>query len=385
MFVPDFSPSSLAERQLWTLILSVSGIGKQTFSKILDLCQRHQLSLEEWWNRVWRQETLLGLDALKSQHVRDFRKIFTPSSYAEYLQEKAIKVVLEPDPEFPALLKECDERPLVLFVKGDTSLWNVTPLAVVGTRKMTGYGQLVTQKLVTELVNSGVTIISGGMYGVDLCAHHTALEQQGRTVAVLGCGFDHWYPEAIKKQGEALLAQGATLVTEFPPFMPPIKGNFPSRNRIVAGMSVGVLVTEAGLESGSHITAGKALDYGREVFAVPGPITNPYSQGTKWLVNQGATLVTSADDILEELGYRLPLKPKFLGKKLPLSESTLTQPLHFDHPLEKKVYQEIEIQPLSSDDLIQRLDVPIDQLTATLSQLEIKGFLKRQGVWWMLP
>jgi DNA processing protein len=373
------------DRSWWIAILSISGVGQQTFTKIRTKCQHHQLSLGEWWARadqVESQAGFFGLDKKTFHHLREFKTKFTVTSYPEYLQEKQIQVVLEPDAQYPELLSEAEEKPLILFVKGSTAHWNVAPLAVVGTRKMTGYGELVTRLLVADLVNNGLSIISGGMFGVDMQAHQTALEQDGKTVAVLGFGFDHWYPEFDKKRGQALLAQGATFVTEFPPFVPPIKGNFPSRNRIVAGMSLGVLVTEAGLESGSHITAIKAVEYNREVFAVPGPITNPYSEGTKWLVNQGATLVTSADDVLTELGYRAPASFKSLGKK---TVTELAPPvLHFDEPLEANIYQLIKAQPASSEELWQKGAVPIEQLTAVLSQLEMKGFLKKYGDLWMV-
>ncbi len=368
-----------ADRVFKIAILSVSGIGKQTFGKISRFCSQHQISLSEWWSLSRQAGKLPGLDVKQGHQLRQFQTSFSPDGFQIYLQERHSSVVLDTDQDYPELLTESEEGPAILFIKGEKPSWSITPLAVVGTRKMTGYGEMVTRTLVAQLIDNGVTIVSGGMYGVDMQAHVTALDQKGKTIAVLGFGFDHWYPDVDKERGAALLARGATLVSEFPPFMPPMAGNFPSRNRIVAGMSLGVLVTEAGLESGSHITAGKAVEYNREVFAVPGPITNPFSEGPKWLVNQGAHLVTSADDILEHLGYRASLKPTLLTPKT----GRQARP-RFRTPLEKILYQELSQQSLSSEGLLAKCQVPIEQLTAVLSQMEINGFLHRDGDWWMV-
>lgn len=368
----------VTENQLWAAILSIPGIGKERFTLIQEWCQHRGVSLEEWWNqaevitqRGW------GLNRGQKQRLGEFKRRFSVSGYAEWLDEKKIKVVSVLDKEYPFLLQECPQKPLLFFVKGSTTTWDQKPVAVVGTRKMTGYGETVTKTLVRQLARVGATIISGGMYGVDMVAHQTALAAGGSTVVVLGFGFDYWYPEMDRLKGEYLLERGATLITEFPPFIPPIPGNFPSRNRIVAGMSLGVVVTEAAKKSGSHITAELAAEFGRDVFAVPGPITNPYSVGTKNLINQGAILVSSAQDIFDELGWglsRVPHAKKGESKGLSLCESEF----------EQQLYLELQAQSLNVDDLADRVSCDISQLVPTLTMLELRGVLKKQGNLWLI-
>ncbi len=365
------------EKQVWTAILSIPGIGKERFLLAQKWCELHQVNLEEWWNRSESiTERGWGLNRGQKRRLAEFKRRFTLQSYSEWLAEKKIEVMCVLDKEYPFLLQECEQKPLLFFVKGPTNTWNAKPVAVVGTRKITGYGETVTRTLVRQLARVGTTIISGGMYGVDMVAHETALAAGGSTVVVLGFGFDYWYPEVDRKKGEKLLARGATLISEFPPFIPPIPGNFPSRNRIVAGMSLGVLVTEAGKKSGSHITAGWAADFGREVFAVPGPITNPYSEGTKNLINQGATLVTSVNDIFDQLGWG--------SSRVQRQAENFSSLSLCENEFEQRIYLELQAQSLGVDDLAQCLVCSIAQLTPTLTMMELRGAIKRQGNLWLI-
>ena len=193
------------------------------------------------------------------------------------------------------------DPPSALFVKGKLPPQSLPLIAVVGTRKVTDYGREVTTLLTKQLVAAGFGIVSGFMYGVDAIAHQTAIEAGGITIGVLGFGFDHMFPKSHIRLANEVLNHNGCLLTEFPSWQPPLPQNFPLRNRIVSGMSVGVLVTEAASKSGSLITARLAAEQGREVFAVPGPITSEFCNGTKNLINLGAKLVTNVDDILEEL------------------------------------------------------------------------------------
>lgn len=202
---------------------------------------------------------------------------------------------------YPYLLTQIDDPPKELYIQGELPDDKLPKLAIVGTRQITPYGVKVTKYFTKALVEKGFVIVSGFMYGVDRVAHETAMACGGKTIGVLGFGFDYMYPQNQKNLAAAMIASGNCLVTEYPPNTPPKPANFPKRNRIVSGMCLGILVTEAKPKSGSKITARLASEQGREVFAVPANIGSPFGEGTKELVNLGAKLVTRVEDILEEL------------------------------------------------------------------------------------
>ncbi len=220
----------------------------------------------------------------------------------EWCQKNAISIVTNSDTVYPHLLSQIADPPEALYSKGALPSDLVPKIAVVGTRHVTSYGRMVTERLTSQLVELGFTIVSGMMYGVDTIAHVTTVKSKGTTIGVLGYGFGvPYYPREQQHVAEAILSSGGCLISEYPPWQPPTRYTFPQRNRIVSGLSLGVIVTEAAAKSGSKITARLAAEQGREVFAIPGPIDSPYSEGTKELINLGATLVSNADDILEQL------------------------------------------------------------------------------------
>lgn len=209
------------------------------------------------------------------------------------------------DVRYPKRLREIPDPPSELYIQGEVPDFSLPMIAIVGTRHVTTYGEKVTQFFTRELIKAGFTIVSGFMYGVDAIAHQTALKEQGRTIGVLGFGFDYMYPANHRSLAKQMIDSGNCLITEFLPDQPPRPWSFPKRNRIVSGLCLGVLVTEAAKKSGSKITARLAAEQGREVFTVPGAIDSLYSEGTKELVNLGAKLVTNVDDILEEFSNQL--------------------------------------------------------------------------------
>ncbi len=212
-------------------------------------------------------------------------------------------VVAIDSPHYPRLLREISDPPVVLYVRGTGSKINLEKIiAVVGTRHPTAYGRNITKKLVTDLVALGYTIVSGLAYGVDAVAHQTAIDAGGKTIAVLGCGIDIIAPPVNTDLYWAIVRGHGAIVSEIPPGVRTDKQRFVTRNRIISGLSLGVLVTEGARNSGSLITANYAASQGREVFAVPGSVTNVYSGATSFLLKNGAKLVESADDIIEELG-----------------------------------------------------------------------------------
>lgn len=215
---------------------------------------------------------------------------------------RGMRLVGFEDAEYPPLLRHSDNPPAFLYALGPVVDWQgAIVVAVVGARNMTDYGKMVTEKFAHELAEFGAIVVSGLMYGVDTTAHMAALEAGGQSVAVLGYGFNHSYPEDHQSQIQRFLKLGGTLFTEYAPWIPPVAGQFPARNTIVAGMSEAILVTEAAEGSGTMITVQSGIDNGRHIFAVPGPIDNPYTAGTRQLINEGATLVASAAEIIAQL------------------------------------------------------------------------------------
>lgn len=372
----DFSAVSLAA------LVSIPGIGQRTASHILRQVEEKGLKWQEFWagrEKIWRD---FNLSEMQENGLKSFTTEHTIESYFERLLKKEIRVINEHSAEYPPLLKEIDQPPVVLFVRGGEMQWQPerTPIAVVGTRHMTAYGKLVTEKITEELVWSEATIISGFMYGVDVCAHTTALENSGKTVGILGFGFDFMYPRSQQKLYQECLAKGMTYISPFSPDVQPILGNFPARNAVVAGMSAAVVVTEAAEKSGTHITAGFAVDFGRTVCAVPGPITSPYSQGTKWLVNQGAVLVQSGEEVLQEVmgGWQ---KRTFSKKNL-VCNATTTQKR--SATLQEKIVSLLQCSSLTEDEFSEELCIPISTLTSELTLLEIQGSIVKEAGKWFL-
>jgi len=423
------SPSQkLQEKKLITTLISIDGIGRTTLRRWLKILKKYEQTPNELW--VGKQSIcrLCRVNEKIQESIKNFKKEHTIESYWELLKKKKVSVVLDSDDNYPSLLKHADDRPLLLYVKGDvfgeknsdikTPIWEKNPVAVVGTRRITGYGAMATEKITKEIVTAGGTIISGFMYGVDVCAQRMALSCGGQTVGVLGFGFDHMYPKSHQQLFRWMLERGAVFVSEFAPHISPKAGQFPSRNRIIAGMSLGVIVTEAAKRSGSVITAECALDYGRDVFAVPGAITSPYSEGTKKLINQGAVLVGSGQEVVEELESSWPewgwsgsdeedqnqekvvnvIKREVKsvdsgnGKKYDAKNSNesvsklvkkVSQSKNKD--ISKRVITKLkEDGRMNVDDLATGLGESVSVVTVCLVGLEIEGVVRRSGGVWVV-
>ena len=218
----------------------------------------------------------------------------------EELDKRLIKVITIEDKRYPLILKETNSPPFLLYIKGEENLLNQPSLAVVGTRRPTGYGRKAVFRLVPE-ISKKLIIVSGLARGIDSLSHWQCLQSKGKTIAVLGHGLERIYPVENQRLADVIVASGGALATEYPLNFPMDKTNFPLRNRIIAGLTLGTLVIEGGERSGTKITANFAADYGREVFCVPGPITSLQSEGPAQLIQQGAKLVTKVEDIWEEL------------------------------------------------------------------------------------
>ncbi len=288
---------SSKDKLYWLGFSLLNGLGPKRFALLKDYFG----SAQKAWEASFSQLVAIGLKPQLVQNLIELRSKTNLNSCFLRMREKNIECQTSEDKNYPENLKKIDSPPFILFSKGTIKGQDSLAVAVVGSRRMTDYGRMVTGKLVAELVTKKITIVSGLARGIDTVAHETALANNGRTIAVLGHGLDLIYPPENKKLADKISSGYGALVSEYPLGCQPIATNFPARNRIIAGLSLGVLVIEADIHSGSLITARQALDQGREVFAVPGPINSFNSSGTAFLIKQGAKLVETVDDILEEL------------------------------------------------------------------------------------
>ena len=308
---------------------------------------------------------------IEEKYVTEFvsaRPELNPDKLMAEVTAAGINLVTINDKEYPERLRQIYDAPALLYVRGklENDEW---PLAVVGTRKITSYGRIVVPRIVSELARQGIAIISGLAFGVDALAHSVTLENHGRTVAVLGSGIDDRsiYPVPNFELARRIIESGGAVISELPPKTPPLKQNFPHRNRILSGLSLGVLVVEADIASGSLITAKLALDQNRDVFAVPGSILSPVSAGPNNLIKMGAKLITSAADILEALN---------LSEAMQFVESKKILP---DTPNEAKVLAHLNYEPIHVDKLtvLSGLDAPTGG--STLTFMEMKGKVLNLG------
>lgn len=287
----------------------------------------------------------------------------------DYCLKNNINILTFNSPEYPINLSHIPSPPPLLYYKGNFSPKDECSISVVGSRNFTEYGNFATKKIVSELSLAGITIISGMAIGIDSFAHTYALAQKGRTIAVLGSGIKIIYPAQNKKLFYEIIENGA-VVSEFPINTSAHPRNFPIRNRIVAGLSLGTLVVEAKLKSGSMITAGLTGEYGRNIYAVPGSIFSPSSEGTNALIKDGAKIVTNAQDILEdiytEIGQIVP-KPTQLSLFTP---DNLTE-------VEKEIYSLLSLEPVLIDTLIPKTTIPLTKVLETLTILELNGYIKQ--------
>lgn len=349
---------------IYSLKLSLcDGVGPKTFLKLLEFFK----TPEDAWNNL-NSENAQEAGVGKAAYLKfdTSRKALDVEKYLSMLEKAKVRIISYVDKEYPEKLKQLDAPPTVLYCKGNIELLNYKrTVGVVGARKITAYGKDVTEKIVLELVGQGVCIVSGLAFGVDATAHKTAIDNKGGTIAVLGCGVDCCTPAENQDLYEKILDNEGLIISEYPLGMPPNPGTFPARNRIIAGLSLGVLVTEAAEDSGSLITAAEALKLERPVFAVPGSINSQMSKGALQLLKQGGILAQSGIDILE--GLQLKIK----NSKLKVSSQNLKLSAE-----EKIIYELLENENMSLDLLSKQAKIPIVKLMTLVSGLEMNGIVK---------
>jgi len=296
--------------------------------------------------------------------VFKYRKRIYPQEEILQAKRQGIKIVTIIDDDYPWLLKQIYDPPPVLYVLGNSSVLNYNSIAIVGTRKASNYGRKAAFDFGKELATMNINVVSGMARGIDSYAHKGAITSGGPTTAVLGCGLDIVYPPENAKLMENIAEHGC-VISSFPLSKKPLPGNFPARNRIISGLSLGTLVIEAAARSGSLITADFSLEQGREVFALPGSITNPYSHGTNKLIKQGAKLVETTDDIFDELCIETEHK----------THTEKAQP-HINDD-EQDILQLIDYNPTHLEEVIQHSRKTSQEINTLITRLEIKGLITR--------
>jgi DNA processing protein len=363
----------------WIELNMTPGIGPRAAAKLLERFG----SAEAVYNatRTELEQLRLAPEAVDSIIARDLRSIAEAEIFA--VRKLGGEILLLDDGVYPSSLREIYDPPIVLYIKGAWSECLDQPcIGVVGSRKCSTYGQNSALMLARDLAQRGMTVVSGFARGIDAAAHRGALEAGGRTIAVLGTGIDEVYPRDHKKLAEEILASGGALVSQFPLGTPPVSENFPYRNRIISGLSLGIVVVEAAENSGSLITARLAIEQNREVFAVPGNITSRNSFGTNYLIKgAGAKLVQQWQDIAAEMPPQLAarlLPPPFtetrarpsLVDKLALVPEGLSQ-------TESSVFRLLTPDsPAHVDWLVDKSKLPISELTAALLTLEMRELVR---------
>ena len=352
----------MSDLKYWVGFNRIQGIGRAKFS----LLESYFVDLERAWKAGPAELKAAGLDSKPIEAIVESRPTISPDAELERLERNHIKALTWNDPTFPTKLKEIYDVPPILYIRGTITPDDEWTIAVVGTRRATIYGREVTERLVSDLVRNRITIVSGLARGIDSVAHRTALASGGRTIAIFGCGLDTVYPPENVKLAQEIIEHGA-LVSEYPLGTRPKAENFPRRNRIMAGLSLGVLVTEAGEGSGALITVKHALEQNREVFCIPGNILSPTSRGTNRLIKEGAKLVSDVQDILEELNLTMIPRQLEMRELVPENETESLILKHLSH------------EPTHIDEVCRNSCLPIATVSSTLAMMELKGIVRQMG------
>lgn len=319
---------------------------------------------------AWRADSVnlaeAGLGRRLIERVVQARGTVDLDQIWEKIESQGITVLTWQDESYPSRLKEIDQPPPVLYIRGEYLSDDLFAVAIVGTRRVTPYGRQITEEIASFLAANGITVISGLARGVDAVAHQSALKAGGRSIAVLGSGVDKIYPPEHRGLAEQMMQRGA-IVSDYAPGTPPDASNFPPRNRIISGLSLAVVVVEAGETSGALITAEFAAEQGREVFAVPGSILAPQSKGTNKLIQRGALPLLNVNDLMQALDLTRMGEQKAARKILPADET------------EARLLNVLGSEPLHVDEIRNQVELPIEKVSAALVLMELKGMVRQVG------
>lgn len=351
------------ELQYWVALGRVPQIGR---ARIV-LLEAHFGCLEDAWQASPAALQEAGLTGAALSALLAARDGISPEAELGKLDTLGVRALTWHDEAYPPRLKEIFDRPPVLYVRGQLTAADEWAVAIVGTRRATVYGRQAAEELTDGLARNRITIVSGLARGIDSIAHKAALHAGGRTIAALACGLDMVYPPENVKLAQEIREQGA-LVSDYPLGTQPRSEYFPRRNRLMVGLSLGVLVVEGDLKSGALITARQALDENREVFAVPGSIYAPTYRGTNWLIQAGqAKLVTKVEDILEELNLSMASHQMEAKEVLPADET------------EARILRLLTVEPIHIDDVRRESGLEIAAVSSALALLELKGMVRAVG------
>lgn len=350
------------ETKYWVGFSLIPGIGRARISKLA----KYFPSMEQAWHANAAELEEAGLDTKSMQSVLSHRPKLSLDDEMSKLELYKAQAITINDEEYPSILKEIYDPPPLLYVRGSLTPQDEWSLSVVGTRYPTYYGREVTQQITGALASNRITIVSGLAKGIDSIAHRAALDAGGRTIAVLGCGLDIIYPSQHAKLAQEIMEHGA-LVSEYPLGMPPKRENFPLRNRIMSGLSLGVLIVEGKKESGARITVERALEQNREVFAVPGSVLSPTSWLPNRLIQEGAKLVRNAEDIMEELNLTTAVQHAEAQALIPATE------------MESVILQYVTTEPIHIDEVHRQCALPIATISSTLAMMELKGMVRPEN------
>ena len=365
----------------WLKLIRADEVGPVTFAKLMCHFGSADRALGASVSELSKVD---GIGLKTGERITASRDKFDAAAELELAEKLGVWLMTLEDPRYPPLLKKIYDPPPVLYVKGTITREDNLAIAIVGTRRCSLYGQEQAGRLAHLLSSAGFTIVSGMARGIDTAAHHGALAAEGRTIAVQGCGLANIFPPENKKLFEMIVESGAC-ISELPLRYEPLAENFPPRNRIIAGLSLGTIIVEAPLNSGALITANTALDNNREVMAIPGKIDSPLSKGPHRLIKQGAKLVESIEDVLESLGY--------IGEELQEHAAAAAQKAsqrieQIDKPLfeqlkggltadERGVYDKLGKEPLHIEQLIDDTNLPAGAVNASVISLRLKGLIKQ--------
>lgn len=350
------------EKKYWIGFNLVKGIGSVRMQGLV----AYFGNLESAWKADALELMEAGLGAKLAEKVVGARKAVDLDQAWARIEAQGIKILTWADEEYPARLKEIDQPPPVLYIRGEYLMDDLFAVAIVGTRKVTPYGRQATEEIASFLASNGITVVSGLARGVDAVAHQSALKAGGRTMAVLGSGVDKIYPPEHRGLAEQMIARGA-VISDYAVGTPPDASNFPPRNRIISGLSLAVVVVEAAETSGALITAEFAAEQGREIFAVPGSIFAPQSKGTNRLIQNGAQPLLTPADLMQALDLTRMDQQKSARKVLPSDET------------EARVLNALGSEPLHVDEIRSQADLPIEKVSAALALMELKGMVRQVG------
>ncbi len=346
----------------WVGFNLVKGIGPARLRTLLDFFG----DISSAWQASRRQLEAAGLQPKLIDAMEQTRQGEALDNTRRSIEANDIQVLTWEDEDYPRLLRDIDQSPPVVYIRGQILAQDFPAIAIVGTRRITQYGRQVARDLANELARRGLTVVSGLARGVDAVAHQAALEAGGRSLAVLGSGVDIFYPPENRRLAEQMMANGAIL-SDYPPGTKPEAVNFPPRNRIISGLSQAVVVVEAGEKSGALITAAFAADQGREVFAVPGYLYAPSSIGPNRLIQQGAHIFLGAQDLLETINYSGAMEYQKARTALPADATEAT------------LFSLLGREPLHVDELRAQSGMAVETVSAALTMMELKGLVRQVG------